>query len=92
MKKSTVVLVQQTTVIKNAKSYEVKLSVFQNHPQSLNDKLKVKLIEPELNPPDIIINDFNNLVCTYNIPSGKEIRCVHKYQMEYPVDNDLVQG
>jgi len=91
MKKSKVVTVQQLTVIKNTKTYEIKLSVFQNHPQSLNDKLKVKLIEPELNAPDFIINDFNNLVCAYNISPGKEVRCIHKYQMEYPIDNELVQ-
>jgi len=91
MKKSKSVTVQQITVIKNTKPYEIKLSVFQNHPQSVNDKLKVKLIEPELNSPDFIINDFNNLVCTYSIPSGKDIRCIHKYQMEYPIDNELVQ-
>jgi hypothetical protein len=55
-----------------------------------SDKVKVKVIQPELKGnPKVTLNEFNNLRWTVTIqPQSKEV-LAYEYQIEYPTDKEL---
>ena len=58
---------------------------------SNDDKIQVKLSEPQINKnnPNIRINKLNNIEFDLNIPSGKTEELVIKYSVEHPTGKEI---
>ena len=82
------------TVIKNTKSIEVKVRVYDQLPRSLDEKLKVKMITPNLNSVTYVKLDqiTNNLEWEFNVPAGARVRVPFSYELEWPKDKYLIDG
>lgn len=97
--KSTLTKYSQTIVVKNTKSFPIHITVEERIPQSLDDEIKVNLIEPvglkigQREKPDytkpIRINNNHNVEWEFDLASGKEQECVLKYSVEHPASKQI---
>lgn len=92
--KSTLTKYSQTIVIKNTKAFPVHITVVERIPQTVDDEIKVNLIEPaglkigqrekaDYSKP-IRINKNHNVEWEFDLGSGKEQECILKYSIEHP--------
>jgi uncharacterized protein (TIGR02231 family) len=75
--------------IKNTKNQEVQVSVFDQFPQSSEDKIKVQLVHPSLKDEGVTLNEFHNLRWILKIDSGKSHQIDYQYTVEYPASRDV---
>jgi len=88
--KSSVVNYTHHMTIKNTKAIDVAIDVFDNFPQSLEDKVKVTLVQPVLkDDKTAILNEFNNIQWSLKIPPSKSHNITYQYSVEYPKDRDV---
>lgn len=81
--------VQCHTTIKNTKVVEIEVAVLDQLPVSHDDKIKVKLLEPNLKEEKARLNEYNNLEWKLHIPAGGKIEIPFKYDIEYPKDKEV---
>jgi len=80
--------------VKNTKSIQVSVVVYDQLPLSSDEKIKVKLIEPNLKDPakdlfEIKLNKFNNLEWRMKIEAGKKAEVPFNYDIEWPKDKEI---
>ena len=80
----------QAVEIKNTTANMVKLLLVDQVPLSTDDKIQVKLVEPQLkNSANVKLNKANNLEFDLNIPSGKQEDIVIKYTVEHAPTEEI---
>jgi uncharacterized protein (TIGR02231 family) len=81
----------QTAIIKNLKAEIISMTVFAQLPQSEDDKIKVKLIDPEIVKDNeaVILNDWNNIRWKFSLDPNEEKKITLQYNVEYPADREL---
>lgn len=79
------------TIITNSKQSYITLLVFEQLPYSEDtDKVKVKVIEPELKDnPHVTINEFNNLRWKLSMAPQTKEELKFEYQIEHSPDKEL---
>eukprot|EP01112_Ceratiomyxa_fruticulosa_P012776 TRINITY_DN3560_c0_g2_i1.p1 TRINITY_DN3560_c0_g2~~TRINITY_DN3560_c0_g2_i1.p1 ORF type:complete len:601 (-),score=128.45 TRINITY_DN3560_c0_g2_i1:209-2011(-) len=79
------------TLIKNTKSTPVKLTLFDQLPKSDDDKIKVKIIEPDLrNAENVKLNSIDSIVeWEVEIEPGQEIRIPFRYSIDVSVGSSV---
>jgi len=88
--KSKLINFKHTLTIKNTKPSQIEVSIFQQCPQSNDEKLKVTVIKPNLKEvKDAILNEFNNVRWILQIPSEKKQVVLYHYTVEYPNDKEI---
>jgi len=77
--------------IKNTKSKEVTVVVFDQLPKPNDAQIKVKLLKPTIQEgqTDVVLTEANNLKWKRDIPAGKEIKLPFEYSIEWPVGQEL---
>jgi len=90
---------RQEIVIKNTKSSAVKIKITDQLPKSMEEKLKVNLIEPNIPVPkhknDVILNpsvrltDKNHVEWKKEISAQKTLEISLKYVVEFPYNVDI---
>jgi predicted nucleotidyltransferase len=67
------------------------MTVFAQLPQSEDDKIKVKLIDPEIVKDNeaVILNDWNNIRWKFSLDPNEEKKITLQYNVEYPADREL---
>jgi len=84
---------QRMVTIKNTKSIQVSVAIYDQLPLSNDEKIKVKLLDPNLKEPpkgfDIKLNKHNNLEWRVKVESGKKIEIPFNYSVEWPKDKDI---
>jgi len=82
--------VQRSIIIKNTKDVEVSVVLYDQLPQSSDDKIKVKLIEPDLKKSqNVKINASNNLEWRFQIPPGKKQEIELQYVIDWPQNKEI---
>ncbi|CAF1079090.1 unnamed protein product [Rotaria sp. Silwood1] len=82
--------IRHETHIVNTKSTEITVFVYEQVPLSSNEKIKVKLLSPELRQKDnahnctVTMNDRNNLEWKCILPAHGEYRFPLEYMLEWP--------
>ncbi|CAD5117308.1 DgyrCDS6095 [Dimorphilus gyrociliatus] len=97
--RSTMTTYSQNIVVKNTKAFPIHITVIDRVPQSVDDEIKVNLIEPcglKLGPQEkvdyskpIRINKQNNIEWEFDLGSGKEKACLLKYSIEHPASKQI---
>jgi len=80
--------VKQETVIKNNKAIEITIFVYEQVPLSNDEKIKVRLISPDLKQDSdkVKLNQANNLEWKVTIASKQESKFPLEYVIEWPKD------
>jgi uncharacterized protein (TIGR02231 family) len=84
--------VRRETHLTNTKSTEVTVYVYEQVPLSSDEKIKVKLIQPDLRLKEhglnytVTLNDSNNLEWKCILQGRGEIRLPFEYTLEWPKD------
>ena len=84
--------IRRETRITNTKSTEIIVYVYEQVPLSSDEKIKVKLIAPDLRPKEqnpnstVTLNDHNNLEWKCVLQSKGECRLPLEYSLEWPKD------
>ena len=87
--------VRHETHLTNTKSTEVTVYVYEQVPLSSDEKIKIKLIHPDLRLKEqgstctITMNDANNLEWKYLLPARGECRLPLEYTMEWPKEKRI---
>ena len=81
---------EQVIEVKNTSASAVKLLLSEQLPLSNNEKINVKLIEPNLkNSPIVKLNKQNNLEFDLKIAANKIEELVIKYSIEHPANETI---
>jgi len=81
---------QHDISIKNNKSFDVDVAIFDQFPQSQDEKIKVNLIAPNLKEDKtVVLNKLNNLCWTVKIPSSESHQILFHYSIEYPKEKEI---
>jgi len=84
--------IRHETRLTNTKSTEVTVYVYEQVPLSSDEKIKVKLIQPDLRLKEqslnstVTMNDLNNLEWKCILPAQGECRLPLEYTIEWPKD------
>jgi len=82
--------VQRSIIIKNTKECDVSVVLYDQLPQSSDEKIKVKLIEPDLKKATHVkLNASNNLEWRFQIPGGKKEEVEFQYVIEWPQNREV---
>lgn len=87
--------IRHETHLTNTKAAEVTIYVYEQVPLSSDEKIKVKLIVPDLKSKEqgpnctVTINDSNNLEWKCILPSRGECRLPFEYTLEWPKDKRI---
>jgi uncharacterized protein (TIGR02231 family) len=84
-------LTTHVTLVKNLKAEKISLTIFDQLPLSEDDKIKVKLIDPEIIKDNeaVVLNDFNNIRWKFSLKPNEEKKIILQYNIEYPADREL---
>jgi len=92
-KKNSSETIQQRTTVKNTKSIDVDIVVADQVPISTDDKIKVRLIEPDLTRKGTdnikYTPSTGNLEWTLKIKPGETEELNLKYSIEYPQNRTI---
>uniref|UniRef100_F1KXK2 Protein F37C4.5 n=1 Tax=Ascaris suum TaxID=6253 RepID=F1KXK2_ASCSU len=91
---------EQRIIVKNTKNEKILITVKEHIPKSTDDKIKIKLFSPELDPktasdvdsmkkgelptPGARLNSSHNLEWTINLEPSSEIELLVKWTVEHP--------
>jgi hypothetical protein len=76
--------------VRNTTGQNAKILIQDNIPLSCDEKIQVKLIEPNIkNNPNIRLNKMNNIEFELNLPSMKAEEILIKYNVEYHSDQEI---
>jgi uncharacterized protein (TIGR02231 family) len=90
IKKSKTENTSHKIVITNNKAQQIEISVFEQVPLSEDDKVKVKIIKPDLKESnEAVLNEFNNLKWNVKLDPQAKKKIELEYQVDFPVDNNL---
>jgi uncharacterized protein (TIGR02231 family) len=90
IKKSKTENTSHKIVITNNKAQQIEISVFEQVPLSEDDKVKVKIIKPDLKESnEAVLNEFNNLKWHVKLDPQAKKKIELEYQVDFPVDNSL---
>jgi len=90
--KTNIQTFERKTVIKNTKSIEVAVTVYDQLPLSDDEKIKVKLVEPVLKDykeTELTLNPNNNLEWRIRIKPGEKTELPFSYSIEWPRDREI---
>ena len=93
--KTRIITFHQQIEINNTRQDECQIKVTDQYPRSSEEKIKVRLLEPEmLKPvpgqvPNPRINAGNNIEWMLAIPSGKKHELTVRYNVEYPTGQQV---
>jgi len=88
--KSQIEHVSRTITIKNTKPVEVQLTVVDQFPYSNDERVKIRLIEPELKKYDFVrLNAVNNLEWNVSLGQGKTMNLSNNYTIEWPANKEI---
>lgn len=88
--KSTSTTYVQVIEVKNTSPNSAKVLLVDNLPLSNDEKIQVKLIEPDLKKAtNVKLNKQNNLEFELNIPGGKKEEITIKYSVDHPSDKEI---
>jgi len=90
---------EHLTLIKNTKDFDIRIIVFEQCPRSETERIKVKVLVPELkdtdkNPasdklPCVTLNEFNNVRWEMKVSAGGQVKIPYHYTIEYPTDINI---
>jgi len=89
--KSNIQHVQRLITLKNNKSIEISVTVYDQLPLSEDEKIKVKLTEPVLKDAkesELKLNQSNNLEWRVKIKAGEKLEIPFNYTLEWPKDRE----
>jgi len=90
LRKSNLRTTKHVITVKNTKSKDISVTIFDQLPKSNDSQIKVKLLKPNLEgATDVSLTDANNLMWKKEIPSGKQIQLPFEYQLEWPNGQEL---
>eukprot|EP00029_Vermamoeba_vermiformis_P006675 TRINITY_DN2693_c0_g1_i1.p1 TRINITY_DN2693_c0_g1~~TRINITY_DN2693_c0_g1_i1.p1 ORF type:complete len:593 (+),score=167.72 TRINITY_DN2693_c0_g1_i1:38-1780(+) len=90
IKKSKTENTSHRIVITNNKGHQIEISVFEQVPLSEDDKVKVKIIKPDVKEStEAVLNEFNNLKWHFKLDPQAKKKIELEYQIDFPVDNHL---
>jgi len=91
LKKSNVRTTKHSITIKNGKSQDISVVIFDQLPKSNDAQIKVRLLKPTITETqtDLELTDANNLRWKKEIPAGKSTTIPFEYQIEWPHGQDL---
>ncbi|KAI0240642.1 Protein F37C4.5 [Lamellibrachia satsuma] len=88
---------KQDIEIKNTRQDNISIHVIDQLPQSTEDKIKVKLLEPDVKPVDkhavskpAQLNSQNNIEWDITVSPGEAKELVLKYSVEYPAGEEIM--
>ena len=88
--KTTTITYQQVIEVKNTTANQAKILLSDNIPLSNDDKINVKLIEPNLKlAQNVKLNKSNNLEFDLILAANKTEEITIKYTIDYPADKEI---
>lgn len=84
--------IRHDTRLNNTKSFEATINVYEQVPLSNNEKIKVKLLQPDIRnkdrqePHTVTMNDSNNLEWKCIVKPRSEARLTVEYGIEWPAN------
>jgi len=91
LKKSNLRTTKHTITVKNTKSKEISVTIFDQLPKSNDGQIKVRLLKPNVegNTTEASLTEAHNLKWKRDIAAGKEIKLPFEYQIEWPHGQEL---
>jgi len=83
--------VKYQLTVKNTKSKDVQLTIFDQLPKPNDSQIKVKLLKPTIveGQSDLILTEANNLKWTKDLAAGKSLQITFEYQIDWPLGQEL---
>jgi len=91
MSRSNVDHTEHLTIVKNTKDFDIKVLMFEQCPRSEVEKIKVKVIVPDLKESDksVVLNEFNNVRWDLKVAAGGQLKVPYHFTVEYPNDIEV---
>jgi len=92
LRKNNLRTTKHQITVKNTKSTDIKVVVYDQLPKSNDSQIKVKLLKPSIpegGTGDVSLTDANNLKWKKEIAAGKSVQIPFEYSLEWPTGQEL---
>lgn len=91
LRKSNLKTIKHTITLKNTKTTDVHVSIFDQLPKSNDSQIKVRLLKPAITEEDrsVILTAANNIKWKVVLKAGQQIQIPFEYQVEWPSGQEI---